>query len=467
MDIQLNFSNIRSETIGPDHGLTDATIDQYSGSIQEILRALGNQRQQGDLGYLELPYQDDLARDIERTANEITDEFDTFVILGIGGSALGGIALQRALRHPFYNQLSSSKRDRRPHIYFVDNIDPDTHSGLFDILDLRKTCFNIISKSGTTAEINAQLLIFLERLRKEVSAKQFSRHVVATTDATSGNLRKIVLEEKLRSFSIPDNVGGRFSVMTPVGLLPAAVAGIDIHQLLAGGKRMDSRCRTPQLWENPAAFNACVHHALHTQHQKSISVIMAYSDALYSIADWYCQLWAESLGKKTDIDGNDVFTGQTPVKALGATDQHSQLQLYIEGPNDKIVTLLGVQNYRTHMPIPQQYDDIPDIAYLSGHSLNELLQAEQTATATALMKNSRPNITLTLPTISEFTVGQVLYMYMVQTSIAGALYRINPYDQPGVEQGKQFAYGMLGRKGFEHKRQEIEAIPAPDKKYLF
>ena len=221
-----------------------------------------------------------------------------------------------------------------------------------------------------------------------------------------------------------------------------------------------------KLWNNPAALNAVTHFLLDRKFGKTMSAAFTYSDALYKIADWYCQLWAESLGKKYNLTGNEVFSGQTPIKALGTTDQHSQLQLYVEGPNNKVITIIGVDEFHHQLPIPIQYSEIPDIAYLSNHSLNELLQAEQRATSFTLAKNQRPNVTISLSKITPFTVGQLLFLFMVQTSVAGKLYQIDPYNQPGVEEGKQFAYGILGRKGYEQKRIEIGSAPKPDSKYL-
>ncbi|NVM03604.1 MAG: glucose-6-phosphate isomerase, partial [Candidatus Helarchaeota archaeon] len=348
--------------------------------------------------------------------------------------------------------------------FFLDNIDPDTHSGIFDVIDLKSSCFNFISKSGSTAETNAQLLIFIDRLRKALGNRDIKKHVVFTTDEKKGNFRKIADEEGMKSFTVPKGVGGRFSVLTPVGLLPSAVSGINIDKLLKGAGLMDEICGNSDVWENPAYMNGVLHYLLDTRRGKNISVMISYSDALYGIADWYRQLWAESLGKKYSLNGGIVHVGQTPVKSLGVTDQHSQLQLYIEGPNDKVITILGVEKFKSEIGIGSHYDLIEGLSYLSGHSLNELFHAEQTATETALTKNSRPSCSIILPEINEFTLGQLFYMFEVQTAFTGYLYNINPFDQPGVEEGKQFAYGLLGRKGFENKKEEIKS--RKKKKYI-
>jgi len=250
-------------------------------------------------------------------------------------------------------------------------------------------------------------------------------------------------------------VGGRFSVFSSVGLLPAAVVGIDIEELLAGAAYMNEICTTSDLFQNPAYLNATLQY-LADKKGKPMSVMMPYADSLKEIADWYRQLWAESLGKRVSLDGKTVHVGPTPIKALGATDQHSQMQLYIEGPFDKVITLIGVKDFGAEAKIPKAYKEIGELGYLGGHSLKGLLQAEMLATEMALTKNNRMNCTITLSEVNAFTIGQLLQMLMIQTAFAGGLYNIDPFDQPGVEHGKQYAYGLMGRKGYEGKKKEVE-----------
>lgn len=240
-------------------------------------------------------------------------------------------------------------------------------------------------------------------------------------------------------------------VLSPVGLVSAAFSGIDIEELLAGAREMDEKCKTPELMKNPAALYALIQY-LYYWKGRPISVMMPYSNSLYGIADWYRQLWAESLGKKINRRSNNIFVGPTPVKALGATDQHSQVQLYIEGPQDKVITFLSVGKFANKVPVPAF-----DKHYLSGHTLNELLKAEEEATRLALTQEGRPNLTINLPEISAKTVGQTLYLLELATAFAGELFDINAFDQPGVELGKQLTYALMGRAGFEEKRKEIEA----------
>ncbi|MCD6405855.1 MAG: glucose-6-phosphate isomerase, partial [Planctomycetes bacterium] len=310
------------------------------------------------------------------------------------------------------------------------------------------------TKSGSTAETMTQFLIFYDRLKKALgdSARD---HIVATTDPHKGDLRKMAEEFGWRTVPIPSNVGGRFSVLTAVGLFPAAMLGVEIRQLLSGAAFMDRRCEAKSIEENPALAFAALQYILY-QKKAPISVLMPYSSALYDIADWYRQLWAESLGKKTDLAGTVVNTGPTPVKALGATDQHSQVQLYVEGPYDKSVTFIEVQKQACTVEIPAALGKYDSCGYLGGHTVNELLAAEKRGTEVALVAAGRPNGTVLVPEVSEFTVGQLLYFFEMATAISGALYGINAFDQPGVEAGKVAAYALMGREGYGGKMAEIE-----------
>ncbi len=201
------------------------------------------------------------------------------------------------------------------------------------------------------------------------------------------------------------------------------------------------------------------------QKENNISVMMPYADSLKYFADWYAQLWAESLGKRYDNNGKEVFCGQTPVKALGVTDQHSQVQLYTEGPFDKVITFIGVERFRREVMIPHAYDHIRDVAFLSGHTLNDLISAEQYATEYAVKKSGHLSKTITLPEVNPFTIGQLICLLEMQTAYAGELLNINAFDQPGVEEGKNATYALLGKPGYEDKREELKGHNDKLKKY--
>ncbi|MDD5153169.1 MAG: glucose-6-phosphate isomerase [Desulfovibrionales bacterium] len=464
--IRVDFNYDMAEFVGGDNGISNKEIRELEPKAKTVHNQLLKKRSQGVLAFYDLPYEEKEAARLVTAGRKIGRACRNFVVLGIGGSALGGIALQRALNHPHYNLLSDAERKHRPRLFFADNIDPDGFQALLDILGPSETVFNVISKSGGTAETMSQFIYVRDRLIKKLGKERHRSHIVVTTDPEKGRLREIAERENYLTFPVPAGVGGRFSVLTPVGLLPAAVAGIDISMLLAGARDMDGRCRISNLWKNPAYLNAVLYYLADTKKGKPIAVMMPYADALYGVADWFRQLWAESLGKRTDLDGNIVSTGQTPVRALGATDQHSQLQLYMEGPNNKLITFLVVERLRKRILLPRSFADMEGVSYLGGHSLNELIAVEQKTTELALTRNKRPNLSIIVPEVNAFTLGQLLFMLEVQTVFAGGLYHINPLDQPGVEEGKQFAYGLMGRNGFEHKAKEFAERPEKSEKYI-
>jgi len=438
-----------ADLVGVDElAALEAVVRQYHAQLLA-------EKEAGRLGFAELPWQPETADACRRSAEEKKGRFDNFVVLGIGGSALGPIAVHNALRHPCYN-LDARFRNGRPRFFVEDNIDPERMQSLIDLLDVRRTLFNVISKSGGTAETMAQFLIVREMLRGALG-KDFAKNMVVTTDAKKGLMRELAALDGYEAFPIPANVGGRFSELTPVGLFPAAMAGIDGAAMLAGARAMAQRCACDDLWKNPAYMAAAISFLADVRKGKHISVMMPYSSALRDIADWYRQLWAESLGKKHDLAGAVVHTGQTPVKALGVTDQHSQVQLYVEGPNDKLFTFIAVGKHRRDITIPKAFDDKEGAAYLGGHTLGGLFDAERAGTQYALTQAGRPNLTITLPRVDEESLGALLYMFELQTAMAGKLYRIDAFDQPGVEAGKIAAYALMGRTGFEAERAKIEA----------
>jgi glucose-6-phosphate isomerase len=431
-------------------------VESYRDKIRTIHADLSARRNAGALPFYDLPRQD--IGPLEKLAARSKGGYKNVVVLGIGGSSLGLLSLNSALRSP-YPALEPA-----PRLVVMDNIDPVRIASFMDAFDPKETILNVITKSGDTAETMSEFLIFRKWFTDALGAKAAKERIVVTTDKSKGALRKIANDEGYASFEVPDGVGGRFSVLTPVGLLPAALLGIDIRGLLAGAAAMDLRLGSADLMENPAYLGAALHHSA-WQEGRRISVMFAYSDQLYLMADWYRQLWAESLGKRKSTDGRIVAVGPTPIKALGVTDQHSQVQLYKEGPDDKVYTFLTVEKFDREIPIPSS--DLEAVSYLGGHSLNELLGAEELATEIALWKAGRPVTRIVFPRVSSENVGEYYHLLEVQTVAAGGLFGIDPLDQPGVEEGKHFAYGIMGRPGFEAKRREVEGIAQGDPSFLF
>ncbi len=465
MRLRLDFNNMMESYAG-EHAISEKELAELAPKIAEAEEAMKTKRAEGKMDWRDLPYnQDQVVEDIVQYAHRVKDQFEVFVVLGIGGSALGPIALQQALNHPYYNELPREQRGGWPRFYVADNVDPERLLALFDVADPTKTLFNVTSKSGGTSETMSQFMIIKQLLEEKLGAEEAARHIVVTTDAVKGNLRPICEKEGYQSFVIPAGVGGRFSELCPVGLLPAAMAGIDIKELLAGAAYMDELCMEEDTYKNPGAMYGILSY-LAMQQGKNIQVMMPYADSLRYMSDWFAQLWAESLGKKYNLKGEEVHVGQTPVKALGVTDQHSQVQLYAEGPYDKMIVFLGVDRFRGTMAIPEIYQDVPSLGFLGGVTQNQLIATEQMATAYALTKAGKMNMTLTLPEVNAFTVGELLYLFEVATAFAGELMGINTFDQPGVEGGKNATYAMFGRPGYEAVKAEMEARPQPEERYI-
>ncbi len=455
--ITLNYKNADAMVIGAENGLNiEKEFSNYKDSIANIITNLNQRKDKPGqwLQWMNLGYNEETIWYVKEFASQIKGKFENILVLGIGGSALGGIAVTEALLKPFWNLLTPEQRNNYPRIFFLDNIDPDTINGLLQVLDLKKTLVNVITKSGSTAETMSQFMIVKNILEKELGA-DYRNNIVATTDKKTGILRQISEQEGYKTFVVPDDVGGRFSVFSAVGLLPFAMLGLDIDAMVNGIKDMDLALKNTNIHENIAAQNALIHFLMDTQKGKNLSVMMPYSSRLKYVSDWYVQLWAESLGKNKDNDGKDVHVGPTPIKALGATDQHSQIQLYNEGPNDKVINFIRVKEFDTTLEIPSIFE-YTGIGYLGGKTINQLINAEADSTRVALSDYSRPTITITLDKVDAYNVAQLLYMLEVQTAIAGELYNINTFNQPGVEQAKNYTYALMGRAGYEDSAKALQ-----------
>ncbi len=464
--IELDVNYMMSDALG-DKGISKTSVAALASQAAKAVRNVEKNRGTGWFGWTELMNnQTEIVKDIEETAKTVRANFKAFVVLGIGGSALGPIAVQQALNHLHYNELPDSKRPG-PRFYVEDNIDPDRMAALLDVVDVRETCFNIITKSGATAETMSQYLIISDRLKKEVG-EGWQSHIIATTDAEKGNLIKLAKQENFKHFIIPPTVGGRFSELSPVGLLPAAVCGIDIRGLLHGAKCMDGRCKSEDIWQNPALLEAVLQYICMTEKSVNIQVSMPYADSLKYMADWFCQLWAESLGKNVKRDGTPCHVGQTPVKSLGVTDQHSQLQLYTEGPFDKTVTFLKVGKFAATTAIPHGCEQFPDVAFLGGKTLNELIEAERLGTEYALYHAGRMSQTITLPVVNAQTIGQLIYFFELATAYAGELFDIDAFNQPGVEMSKIASYAVLGNTAekYANRRKQMDDGYKAKKEYV-
>ncbi len=431
-------------------GIEPEKVNQYYPSCLKAHEEINQDRKKNILGFYDLPEQD--ISHITDFIQTLDPRFDTMVVLGIGGSALGNKALYSALK---------TEKELNRKLFVYDNVDPLFLHEILSQIDLDTTIFNVITKSGTTAETMAGYMILADILKQKYP-HDYAKRLIITTDRERGFLRQVIAQEGYPSFIVPDNVGGRFSVLTDVGLLSSAFAGIHIAALLKGAGQMRDRCELTDIMNNPAYLNGLLHY-LYMRESKNISVMMPYCNALYDFADWYRQLWAESLGKRFDLKGREIYVGQTPVKALGTTDQHSQVQLYAEGPNDKVFTFLTVESFSHDYTIPNLHPDREEVSYLGNRKLSELLNTERLATEIALSNAGRPNANIIFPKIDEETIGQFIMMFEVQTVFTGKLLNIDPLDQPGVEAGKVATYAMMGKKGFENELKRIEQYLADRK----
>jgi len=465
--IKFYYANVMADAIGPKHGITARQLEALGKMTSPLIERLNEERQAGETAYRDLPYNSTIPRQVMNLVSELKSRCENLVVLGIGGSALGNIALQTALNPYMYNL--DDKQRAGPRLFVFDNIDPVQFGSFLDWISdrLDKTIFNVISKSGQAAETISQFMIIQQLLLDKLGSSGLRSQVIITTDAKEGILRNINDGVGFRSLEVPEGVGGRFSVLSAVCLFSADMCRIDIDSLLAGARAMDKRVSCEDFHKNPAAINAAINYHYYNRGKK-ISVIMPYSYHLKDLADWYRQLWAESLGKARSLDGRKVYIGPTPVKALGTTDQHSQIQLYREGPNDKLFTFLQVNNFDKDPTIGPAPRCAPELDFLAGNKLSTLLNNEKKATEYALLQSKRPCLTIIFPEVNAYTVGQFIYLYEVTTSITGALHRINPYDQPAVELGKEATFALMGKPGDEYRElaQQIHSRTKVDKNFL-
>jgi len=430
-EVTFDYQNL----VEVEGGLQSGELDE----IQPRLREAADELLGDPPGFMRLPKTAEYAEASARVAEEIrTSGATDFIHVGIGGSALGPMALHMALSHPYYNALSSEAR-RGPRLHFAENTDPATLSAIIDVADPDGTWVNVVTKSGSTAETMANFLVIRDVLVESLGDFGFQGRTIATTDPEEGFLKQISDREDLRVLPIPPDVGGRFSILTPVGLLPAAVTGRDVDALLAGAAQCVDEVNERGA-EHPAAVGAAMHYLMDTARGRNVRVMMTYADALERLAAWFVQLWAESLGK----DGK----ASTPHGAVSTTDQHSQVQLYMEGPQDKVIEIVEVEHHPRDLEIPGAYEDLEGVGYLGGHTMAELLNVECDATRQALTEAGRPNSTIKLGELNEENLGYLLQALEVQTAIAGTLYGVNAFDQPGVEAGKEITYERMGRPGY-------------------
>lgn len=433
-DISINTNFVLSQYLSSKDGLTDHTImgiqDKLNITAEDLLQAVTADK----LGFLSLLENESMLKEIKILADRyISTKYTDVIILGIGGSALGARAIKQAFAYTVKSKMQ---------IHILDNIDPVVFSSTIQSINPLKTLVIVVSKSGETVETMAQLFILFNDFKKAIGLKSLGKHFIFITTSNSGALFQLSTKYNIAVLPIPQNVGGRYSVLSSVGLFPALFMGINIFELVNGGKKVkDSfiKHRGMNIGEL-----AVIYYLMHKHLNKNIMVFMPYSSLLTDFSEWIAQLWAESLGKKHSRDGKEVYSGSTPVRALGVTDQHSQLQLYKEGPADKLITFIEVNkiNVKEKKIVPISPVDV-EFSYLFGKTLDILLHAEMNATRMSLINSSRPSITISIPELTPKILGELFVFFELLVVFIGYLYQINPFDQPGVEEGKRILKQLL------------------------
>ncbi len=449
--ITLDISNALVDTVS-ENGIHENDLRLTLGKISEYYSRLLTR----PFPFMTLPNMRFQFDDMYALSDKVLQkDIRNLVILGIGGSSLGTQTIFEALLHPFHNQ-EERFREGKPRYFILDNIDPHKMTAVLDTIlpEIDRTLLVVISKSGETPETISQFMLFNEIMRKSEGCKE---RIVLITDIEKGLLNKIARKEGYPVLNLPPGIGGRFSVLTPVGLFPSALMGINIKKMSDGAAGMAAHIVRYDADENMAFVLAAILYLMY-KNGKPIHVMMPYCERLAAFADWFRQLEAESLGKKG--------LGPTPAKAVGVTDQHSQLQLYVEGPKDKCIVLL--YNAVSEVPIPGSFDYLEDVAYLANKDMKDLFHAEFQGTRLSLTESGTPNISLTLDEVSEYNLGALFYLFEMVTAFMGHLLGVNTFDQQGVEQGKIYTKAMMGKKGLEKEREHTDKLlSSPIKQIIF
>jgi glucose-6-phosphate isomerase len=425
--LTVDFHNLfQIESQNPKHGLSEEEFTSWGAKFQHYKELVISRKQ----GFLDLGNQPENLQKITAYSKSVEGKFTDIVILGIGGSMLGPLTILDA--------LNTNPDKNRPAVHCLDNIDPVLIQTITSKINLEKTLILVQTKSGGTPETLAQYFYFRDLVQK--ANLQIKDHFVFVTDPNNGYLRSVATKENIQTFEIPANVGGRFSVLTPVGLLVSSLIGFDITKLLEGA--LASKVR---YFDNNdlSALKLSVSQFLLNLKGKNITVFMPYSSQLKTMANWYTQLLSESVGKKLDLAGKEVYAGVTPLPSLGATDQHSQLQLFQEGPNDKLIIFIEVEKFASEIKIPQLWTPQDNLNYLNNKTFNQLIQAEFEGTRNSLTESDRPNITLKIDQLNEFSLGELFMFLQISVAFLGEILSIDTYNQPGVERSKILAKEIL------------------------
>jgi glucose-6-phosphate isomerase len=438
-----------------DYSLTSGFISQEEVSMMESIaesakNQLVNKTGAGNdfLGWIDLPvnYDKNEFEAIKKAAAKIQNDSEVLLVIGIGGSYLGARAAIEFLRHSFYNSVSKEVR-KTPEIYYVGNSISTTYiSHLIDVIGDRDFSINMISKSGTTTEPAIAFRVFKKLLIEKYGKEEAAKRIYATTDKAKGALKNLATEEGYESFIVPDDVGGRFSVLTAVGLLPIAVSGANIDKLMEGAAAMRERCLNNSYAENDSVKYAAIRNIL-LRKGKSIEVLANYEPALHFVNEWWKQLFGESEGK----DQKGIF----PAAVDLTTDLHSMGQFIQDGQRTMFETVMNLEKSTCEIILEEEAVDLDGLNYLAGKSVDFINKSAMKGTLLAHTDGNVPNLLVNIPEQDEFSLGQLFYFFEFACGVSGYILGVNPFDQPGVESYKKNMFALLGKPGFEVQREEL------------
>lgn len=430
--------------------IPESEILDMQNEVASKLEMLKNGTGEGKdfLGWVNLPSSITEAEltDIEQTASGLRDKSDIVIVIGIGGSYLGAKAVNDALSNGF--EMLKKERKNPLMIFAGHNIGEDYMHELTGILDVYNYSIVVISKSGTTTEPAIAFRILKNHLVNKVGAAEATSRIVAITDASKGALRKLADQEGYKTYVIPDDVGGRFSVLTPVGLVPLAVSGFDIRQLVKGGADMEKTClQTASLSENPAALYAATRNALYRKGKK-IEILVNYHSKLHYVSEWWKQLYGESEGK----DGKGIY----PASVDNSSDLHSMGQYIQEGERTLFETVISIAESDHKVLVPSDEKDLDGLNYIAGKRIDEVNKMAELGTTLAHIDGGVPNMRIEIPAVNAYFLGQLMYFFEVACGISGYMLEVNPFNQPGVEAYKTNMFALLEKPGFEEETRKIK-----------
>ena len=443
--VKFDYTNAKQFVSEEEIVMMKRTIEDAKKVVLE-----GNGAGNDFLGWVNLPVdydKEEFAR-IQKAAEKIQSDSEVLVVIGIGGSYLGARAAIEALGHSFFNVVDKSIR-KAPEIYFAGNNISSTYiQHLIDVIGDRDFSVNVISKSGTTTEPAIAFRVFKKLLVEKYGKEEAAKRIYATTDKAKGALKNLATEEGYETFVVPDDVGGRFSVLTAVGLLPIAVSGADITKLMEGAASMREHCLNAPFEENDSLLYAAVRNILNRR-GKSIEILCNYEPALHYVSEWWKQLYGESEGK----DGKGLF----PASVDLTTDLHSMGQFIQDGSQNHFETVIAVEKSKCEIILEEEPVDLDGMNYLAGKTVDFVNQSAMNGTVLAHVDGGVPNLKVTMPQIDEYSLGQLFYMFEFACGVSGYTLGVNPFNQPGVESYKKNMFALLGKPGFEEERERLLA----------